>query len=146
MTDLSDTAEYLRDKGSESRFDGQSEWLAVIGPHLSVMLEEQVKRNDPGASLYLINSLAQDGWTGLLHYQEGEAYRLRGEADDTARAASAYAAAVQLPDAPPQAWRAHGYALMKAGRIDEGREALRRYLQLDPTATDANMVRFSLAQ
>lgn len=146
MTDLSDTAEHLRQQGSQSRFDGRAEWQAAIAPHLPVLLEEQIKRNDPGASLYLVNSLAQDGWTGLLRYQEGEAYRLRGEPDDAARAARAYAAAIQLPDAPPEAWRAHGYALIKAGRNDEGRKALNRYLELSPAASDASMVRFSLTQ
>lgn len=146
MTDLADTAEHLRRQGSESRFDGRLEWQAAIAPLLPVLLEEQVKRNDPGASLYLIHSLAQDGWTGLLHYQEGEAYRLRGEPEDTARAASAYAAAVETPDAPPEAWRAHGYALLKSGKSQEGRQALNRYLELSPAASDANMVRFSLAQ
>ena len=43
-----------------------------------------------------------------------------------ARAAQGYATAVQLPDAPAEAWRAHGYALLKAGRRDEGKQALGR--------------------
>jgi predicted Zn-dependent protease len=146
MTDLADTAEHLRDQGSEAHFDGRDAWLAVMGPHMATLVDEQVKRNDPGASLYLVNSLAQDGWTGQLHYHEGEIYRMRGAADDGARAATAYAASVQLPDAPPEAWRAHGYALLKSGKADEARQALNKYLELNPAATDANMVRFTLAQ
>jgi Flp pilus assembly protein TadD len=54
--------------------------------------------------------------------------------------------AVTLPNAPPEAWRAHGYALVSAGRRDEGRAALARYLQLAPSAPDAAMVRYSLQQ
>lgn len=145
MVDLAQTAEHLRAQGAAG-FAGASEWRAVLAPLMPVLLDEQVRRNDPGASLYLIQSLAQDGWTGLLHYHEGEIFRLRGASGDAALAARAYAAAVQLPDAPPEAWRAHGYALLKAGQQHEGREALTRYLRLHPDAKDAAMVRFSLAQ
>lgn len=146
MVDLADTADELRASGSQASFEGRDEWRAAMRPHLAALLAEQIKRNDPGASLYLVNSLAQDGWTGLLRYQEGEAYRLRGEPADATRAAEAYAAAVQLPDAPPEAWRAHGYALLKAGRNDAAKEALGRYLQGNPNASDAAMVRYTLAQ
>ena len=36
-----------------------------------MMLDDQVKLNDPGASLYIINALAKDGWNGTLRYYEG---------------------------------------------------------------------------
>jgi Zn-dependent protease with chaperone function len=146
MADLADTAEHLRREGPAAGFEGRAEWQAAIAPHLRTMLDEQVLRNDPGASLYLVESLAQDGWTGLLRYQQGEIHRLRGEAADAARAADAYAAAIKLPDAPPEAWRAHGYALLKAGQAVEGREALGQYLALAPDAKDAAMVRYTLSQ
>jgi predicted Zn-dependent protease len=146
MTDLADTAEFLRGQGSEAGFEGREEWQAVIAPHLPALLEEQVKRNDPGASLYLVESLAAEGWTGSLRYQQGEIYRLRDTSGDATLAAEAYAQSVKLPDAPPEAWRAHGYALLKSGRNAEGREALNRYLALAPEARDAGMVRFTLTQ
>jgi Zn-dependent protease with chaperone function len=146
MRDLTDTAGHLASPAEEGGFAGQSQWRAVITPHLPLLLEEQVKRNDPGASLYLIDSLARDGWTGLLHFQQGEIHRLRGAPGDAARAADAYAAAVKLPDAPAEAWRAHGYALLKSGQDPDARAALARYLELQPAAADAGMVRFTLAQ
>jgi predicted Zn-dependent protease len=146
MYDLEDTAEHLQSAGGAQGFDGRAEWRAAIAPHLTAFMEEQIKRNDPGASLYLIQSLAQDGWTGLLRFHEGEVFRLRGRPEDAALAAAAYAAAVKLEDAPPEAWRAHGYALIKAGQGAEGRAALARYLELAPAASDAGMVRFALSQ
>ena len=121
-------------------------WHQVIQPYRALLIEEQVKLNDPGASLYLINSLAQDGWNGVLRYYEGETYRLRNDRGDLPKATAAYAAAVSFSDAPAEAWRAHGYAFMKGGRPEEGRLALTRYLDLKPDAKDAAMVRFSLAQ
>lgn len=146
MQDLADTAEHLRHQGSEATFEGRGEWHSAIEPHLPALLDEQIKRNDPGASLYLIDNLARDGWTGLLHFQKGEVYRLRGAPEDDVKAAAAYADSIQMTDAPPEAWRAHGYALLKSGQNAEARDALSRYLELQPSASDANMVRFTLAQ
>lgn len=146
MKDLADTARQLQSPETSKGFDGRAQWQAVIGPHLPLLLDEQIKRNDPGASLYLIHSLAEDGWTGLLRYQEGETYRMRGGPDDASAAAASYAEAVKFPDAPPEAWRAHGYALLKAGHTAEARDALHRYLTLAPNASDAGMVRFTLSQ
>jgi hypothetical protein len=146
MQDLAETAEYLSARNEHNVFDGRAEWLAAVSPHRAMLLDEQIKVNDPGASLYLIESLAQDGWSGLLRYNEGEIYRLRGATGDHEKAAQAYAAATALPDAPAEAWRAMGYALLKAGRAEEGRIALNHYLQMNPNANDAALVRFTLAQ
>lgn len=146
MIDLAETAVYLASRRDARTADGRAEWQAAIAPHRAQLLDEQVKVNDPGASLYLVESLAKDGWTGLLRYHEGEVYRMRGSAGDDVKAADAYAAATALPDAPPEAWRAHGYALIKAGKAADGREALNRYLAMNPEAKDAGVIRFTLAQ
>jgi predicted Zn-dependent protease len=146
MKDLADTAKSLAAKGGGQASDHRAEWLAAIEPHRAMLLEEQIKLNNPGAGLYLLESLAQDGWTGLLRYNEGEIYRLRGEPGDREKAAQAYAAAIALPDAPADAWRAHGYAMLKAGNVEDGRNALNRYLEMNPGAKDAGVVRFTMAQ
>ena len=123
---------------------GRDPFAQAIAPHRHMLLSDQVKLNDPGGSLYIIENLARDGWNGLLRFHEGEVWRLRGQAGDQERAGQAYAAAVEFPDAPPEAWRAHGYALLKSGRPIEGRSALQRYLDLVPGAPDAAMVRQAL--
>jgi len=120
---------------------GRESFLKAIGPYRKMMLEDQVKLNDPGGSLYIIRNLAKDGWNGLLRFYEGEVWRLRDEPGDNVIAAQSYAAAVAFPDAPPEAWRAHGYSLIRSGRRDEGRTALNRYLALAPNAPDAPIVR-----
>ena len=125
---------------------GRDRYLKAIGPYRQMMLDDQVKLNDPGASLYIIQALAKDGWNGLLRYYEGEIWRLKDNKGDLARAAAAYAQAVTYPDAPPEAWRAHGYTLLQAGRAAEGKAALNRYLAMAPQAKDAAMVRYSIAQ
>jgi predicted Zn-dependent protease len=126
--------------------DGRAEWARVLAPLRATLLDDQVRQNDPGASLYLVTALAAGGWDATLRFYEGETYRLRDAPGDAALAATAYAAAVALPDCPAEAWRANGYALLKAGRADDGRRSLATYLDRAPQATDAAMVRFSLAQ
>ena len=116
-------------------------YLATIGPIRAMLLDDQVKLNDPGASQYLIETLAQDGWDGLLRFHEGEVWRLRNRLGDEQRAAQSYAAAVAYPDAPADAWRWHGIALMKQGRGVEAKAAFARYLTMKPDAPDAAWVR-----
>ena len=147
MVDLAETADRLAaSRGDVPEFAGAEQWHRVIGPFLPALIEEQVKLNDPGASMHLLETHARFGWNGVLRYYEGEIYRLRGAAGDLPLAAAAYAAAVAYPDAPPEAWRAHGYALLKLGRREDGTQALLRYLEVRPDAKDAAMVRFTIGQ
>ncbi len=145
IIDLADTADYLAGKGELPRSENQDGWAAVIRPYQALLLQEQINLNDPGASLYLLENLAKDGWTGLLRFNEGEVYRLRSANGDDLKAGAAYAAAVSLADAPPEAWRARGYALLQTGNRAEAHEALNRYLATKPEAPDAAMIRFTLA-
>lgn len=146
LTELTAAAARIEHDAPGPFDDRRAAWLAAIQPFRSMLIEEQIKLNDAGASLYLLDALAQDGWDSLLRYQQGEAYRLRDEPGDGGRAAEAYAAAVQFTEVVPEAWRAHGYALIKAGRGTDGRQALERYLAARPDASDAAMVRYTLAQ
>ena len=146
MTNLADTADYLAGKRANPGQHGHDEWAAVIQPYQRMLLREQVYLNDPGASLYLLETRAKDGWTGLLRFDEGEVYRLRNANGDAAKAASAYAVATTLADAPPEAWRAHGYALLKAGSKAEAHRGAESLPGMNPEAPDAAMIRFALAQ
>ncbi len=121
--------------------NGRERYLSTIGPIRAMLLDDQVKLNDPGASQYLIDTLAKDGWNGLLRYYEAEVWRLRNRRGDDLRAAQGYAASVAYPDAPADAWRWHGISLMKAGRTSEARAAFTRYLTMKPDASDAAWVR-----
>jgi len=121
--------------------DGRARYLAVIAPIRQMLLDDQVKLNDPGASQTIVETLAIDGWNGLLRFHEAEIWRLRNRAGDDARAALGYAAAVGYGDAPPDAWRWHGVMLQKAGRVAEAKAAYARYLAMAPEAPDAPFIR-----
>ena len=120
---------------------GRDRYLKTLGPMRETMLDDQVKLNEPGASEYLIQILAQDGWNGVLRFYEGEVWRLRNRKDDDVRAAQSYAAAVVYPDAPADAFRWHGISLLKQGRRGEAKQAFARYLTMKPEAPDAPWVR-----
>jgi predicted Zn-dependent protease len=119
----------------------RTRYLTAIAPIRQMLLDDQVKLNDPGASQYLINTLALDGWNGLLRFYEGEIWRLRNRSGDEARAHQSYAAAVVYPDAPAEAFRWHGIALLKQGRAGEAKASFARYLAMKPNAPDALWVR-----
>ena len=140
MADLKADALELRVAGKV--YDNhRARYLETIGPIRQMLLDDQVKLNDPGASEYLIETLAQDGWDGLLRFYEGEVWRLRNRKGDDVRAAQSYAAAVVYPDAPADAWRWHGISLLKEGRTAEAKAAFDKYLSLKPDAPDAAWVR-----
>jgi len=140
MADLKADALELKVPG-KSYDSHRARYLATIGPIRQTLLDDQVKLNDPGASQYLIQTLAQDGWNGLLRFYEGEVWRLRNRLGDDVRAAQSYAAAVVYPDAPADAWRWHGISLLKEGRSGEARAAFSKYLTMKPDAPDAAWVR-----
>ncbi|MEO5772869.1 MAG: M48 family metalloprotease [Sphingomicrobium sp.] len=119
----------------------RARYMQAIGPIRPMLLDDQVKLNDPGASQYLIETLARDGWDGPLRFYEAEVWRLRNRPGDQQRAAQGYATAVGYPDAPADAWRWHGLQLMKQGRAAEARSALAHYLKMKPDAPDAPFVR-----
>lgn len=140
MADLKSSAAELKVPGR--RYDsGRARYLRAIAPIRQTILDDQVKLNDPGASQYVIETLAQDGWNGLLRFYEGEVWRLRNRPGDQDRAEQSYAIAVAYPDAPADAWRWHGLSLLKQGRQAEGRAALSRYLAMKPDAADAPFIR-----
>jgi beta-barrel assembly-enhancing protease len=128
--------------------DGHARYVKALASIRPMLLDDQVKLNDPGASQYIIDTLAKDGWNGLLRFYEGEVWRLRNSQSkgDEARAAQGYAAAVQYPDAPADAWRWHGLMLSKTGRTAEAKAAFSRYLAMAPNAPDAPFIRQMLQQ
>lgn len=123
-----------------ARDAGADRYRAALAPWLPLFLEDQVKLNDFGASDYLIQSLAQSGWTAPLWFARGELYRSRGAQRDLVNAAEFYAQVIASDGSMADAYRGLGLSLVKTGRRSEGAQALRTYLEKKPDASDASMI------
>lgn len=130
----------LAEPDAETRDDGTARYREALSQWLPVFLDDQIKLNDFGASEYLIQSLAETGWTAWLWNARGELYRGRGNPRDLVNAAEFYANATAQDATLAEAWRGLGLALIKTGQTSEGQNALRTYLKLKPDASDARLI------
>ena len=104
-------------------------------------IDDQLKLNDPGGSLFVIDSIEQaKGWTPWIAYARAEFHRRRSDAGDIDAAIGHYSDAIAKGGDLPELWRGRGYALRKAGRADEAQADLREYLGRAPDAHDRAMV------
>lgn len=114
-------------------------YRAAIEPLLDGWLSDELTRRRYAASIQMIGELhanAPPAWRGRTAHYLGEAHRLRRGEGDAAKAAALHAEAVAAADAPPAAFREHGYALRAAGDAAGARDALAHYLRLRPDAPD----------
>lgn len=140
-------AAYLRELAqadASNRDDGATRYRAALAPWLPVFLDDQIKLNDFGGSEFIIQSLAQNGWTAALWHARGELYRARGAPRNLINAAEFYANAIALDPTLAESHRGLGLSLFKTGRTAEGQAALRTYLVLKPDAADARMIAMML--
>ena len=120
-------------------------YRAVIRPHLSAWLRDELRRRDYGESLYLLDRLAAEGTDlGVLNFFKGEAYRLRRGAGDEPLAIAAYEAAAKEGDVPPEAFRELGNLHVRSGDKARAKAAFESYLSKAPQAQDRWLVEASL--
>jgi predicted Zn-dependent protease len=136
----------LAEPSGANRDVGADRYQAAMKEWLPVFLEDQIKLNDFGASEYIIESLAENGWTAPLWFARGELFRTRGNQRDLTNAAEFYAKAIALSPEHAPAHRGLGLSLMKLNRATEGKVALRRYLELSPDAPDARMIKLMVPE
>jgi regulator of sirC expression with transglutaminase-like and TPR domain len=91
------------------------------------VLLERLQKNAPG--------------DGELWFFRGEARRLRGEAGDLEGALQAYRTSLELGGAPHEMHRSLGLVLRRLGKAREASAAFARYLELEPLAPDAQLIR-----
>jgi beta-barrel assembly-enhancing protease len=119
---------------------GRTAFRAALAPFWSGFVDDQIKLNDFGATEFLIENLASEGWTSELYYARGELYRARGMPEDIKRAAGFYQLATAQDDAPAEAWRGLGLAQLRSGEPEKGRQALKLYLARKPDANDKSVM------
>lgn len=126
---------------------GRDRYYAAIRPMLPQLLDAELAQRRYAGSILVISELlddAPDADKSLLTFYLGEAYRRRGLNDDKAKAAEYYAKAITMPNPPNAAWRELGFSRRSSGDVAGARQALARYLELAPTASDAAFIRRDL--
>jgi predicted Zn-dependent protease len=142
-------ASYLAELASpagNSRDDGEEGFRNALAPWLPLFLSDQIKLNDFGGSEYIINELAESGWTAELWLARAELYRARGNQRDFANAADFYSKAISIKPELADAYRGLGLSLIKTGQTARAQQALEKYLELKPGASDGSMIESLLPQ
>ena len=115
---------------------------AAIAPHRSRWLRDELRRQKPAETEWLIERLfARSPGDPELHFARGELRRLRAGPGDLQAAVEDYRRALAAPDPPPLVWRSLGTALAQLQQRVAARDALAIYLELAPDAPDAPMIR-----
>ena len=138
--------EALASSDGAPREYGADRYRAAMQQWLPVFLEDQIKLNDFGGSEYIIENLAEDGWTANLWHARGELYRTRGNQRDLVNATQFYSNAIALDETLAEAHRGLGLSLFKTGDRTRGQASLAQYLELAPDADDAKMIEMMLPQ
>lgn len=139
MEKLTAMAEALGSEGQGRT--AQAEYRAALQNWWPRLIDDQIKLNDFGATLFLLGQLSADGFTDDLHYAYGEVHRARAKAGDFVLAADHYKKAVVAGSKRPETYRGLGLALLRAGQKQEGQGYLKQYLKLAPDAPDAPMMK-----
>lgn len=126
---------------------GRDRFLEATLPFRAGLLRDELHRRQYDSFAALIDILMEDGANPAeLHYFKGEMHRLRDGKGDAMSALDAYQAAKSAPGiAPADIDRSVALAYRKAGKPEEARAALRRYLDSNPNAPDSAMIRQMLS-
>ena len=126
---------------SAGDYDGREQYRTAMARWIPEFLSDQIKLNDFGGTEFIIARLASDGWTADLHYARAELYRTRGNPRDLISAIGFYREALALNPQMHAAKRGLGLSLIRSGSVAEGRIALQAFLEAQPDALDAAMLR-----
>lgn len=125
---------------------GRSPYRNAVGPLLTRLLRDEVRRRRYAGTMVILNRLIASGWAqGRDLFYRGELYRLRNGPGDREKAEKSYDAALQYGDAPAETYRALGILYMKSGDLPEAKKEFRRYLDARPHAFDRMLIESYLA-
>ena len=123
----------------------REELLAQTLRHRATWLGDEMRRRQFASAQVLLDHLLEEGVRpGELHFFQGELYRLRGDKDDAPRAITAYRRALEFADTPPESHRNLALVLLRTGDRTAARLAFQQYLEVQPAASDAEMIRDQL--
>jgi beta-barrel assembly-enhancing protease len=120
--------------------EGVGSYRIALADWWAPLIDDQVKLNDFGGTEFLLDRLSEQGWTSELLYARGELYRSRAGTGDFEKSVEYYRGALAAERPVAEAWRGLGLSLLRTDGAEEGRQALRHYLELRPAAPDKSMI------
>lgn len=146
MEKLAEYAVQLDDESSATAIVNWEEYQDQIGPHLGMLLEDELNLHQFGRTEFLFKSLLEDGEApGLLNYYVGELYRIRNQEGDKELARRYYQEAMNHPDFPPDVHRSLGILYLKSRQFESARASFSAYLESNPEAPDREMVEYYMS-
>jgi predicted Zn-dependent protease len=125
----------------------QKQWQETIAPYLREWLADEVRRGQHEESIALLTRALTRGVQQSEYLcARGEVYRLRAGEGDLNAALADYKAAAAAGAEPPQTHRGLGLVHRARKELPEARASFRRYLELDPQAPDAAMIKAYLEE
>jgi len=116
-------------------------YIAAIERHRADWLRDELRKRDfEGTRIVLGNMLEAGHPAGVIHFFEGELYRLRNAHGDIEQAIGAYRTALASKGAPAETHRELGLMLWKSGRVGQARDSFTAYLVAQPLAEDRAMI------
>lgn len=120
-------------------------FVDVVQSSYEILMDEQVKHGDHGRLQVLLDRHEAMGIAATdVAFYRGESWRLRDGAGDHEKAMAAYQLAVSAEAPNPRAYRELGYLQYKYGEVEEARTNFRSFLELEPAASDREMIEFYL--
>jgi beta-barrel assembly-enhancing protease len=121
---------------------GQARYESVIGPYRARWLADELSRRNYAQSEVMLARLAQLSFQQHeVHAAQAELYKRRAKPGDLELAVKHYQMAIRAPSVASTVFRDLGTSYQKLGRNKEAQAAFREYLQREPNATDAAMIR-----
>ena len=125
----------------------QKAWQQKTAPFLREWLADEVRRGQHEESIALLTrALGRGTQRSEYLYARGEVYRLRAREADFDAALGDFKAAAALGGEPPQTHRALGMIHRARKELPEAKASFQRYLELDPQAPDASMIKTYLEE
>lgn len=121
--------------------------VVALNPLYLFLMEDQLDTNRFGRTEDMLKRHLNMGIEpSLVHYFHGEMYRQRDQEGDRERAKDSYLRSIELGSAPPAAYKNLGYLSLKRKDMAEARQHFKKYLEIDPDATDRAMIEFYLEE
>ncbi len=125
----------------------QDEYLAQTRPFRTEWLKNELRKRDFAASQVVLDYLLKTADVpGELYFFQGELYRMRAQKGDMEKAIASYQKSLTYETYPATAHRSLGLLFWKTRRFEDAKVSFTDYLEMNPDAPDAEMIKSYLEE